>query len=136
MHLREWRLAVGVQARWLRSGSIESPRSTVSIDEVGLGARVEVSPRWRVAPFGGLALVGAYLRAHAASMGRAGEDGVAVPIVEPSVGVRLTTSALDVSLRLSFQHSTIHQRFLVDGMVVADLERSRAALSLSVSLPL
>ena len=129
-----WTLSARVAARVLWAGALERPRSTTSIDEYGLAARVELA---RGPWFAGTGLVGSLFAATAStSDGRRGSGYELVPTAELVVGVRLPVSASELVLSLGVEHAMIRQRFLVDGAVVGDLGRDRAVLRLAFALPI
>ena len=132
---RRWdAIAIGATARMLLANTVDDRIATTAIDEYGLAAGAELA---RGPAFATAGFAGTLLRARAATIdGRRGNATEIVPLLRAGVGVRLPLSAAQLVVGVDVEYSVIHQRFLVDGTVVADLGRVRGVASVAVSLPL
>jgi hypothetical protein len=132
-------LGVGLEARWLPSYGIDGPVARVSIVETdvvaGAEAALDLGPVDLVARGWGSAAV---LAARGATPdGRTGSLVEMVPWLGASLGIRLPVGdPIELGISLGGERALIHQRFLADGVVVADVGEARllAVATMSVRL--
>jgi hypothetical protein len=131
-------IAVGLGAHWQPSSAINGDAGVVSIDELGpdlLAVAEHRRGRWSL--LARPRVSASLLRA----IGSDRDDGrgsatVFSPSVGLDVGARRSVGQVDLTLAVGLDAALIHQQFLIDGEIAADLRRIRGQLSVGVSIPL
>ncbi len=137
--LRGWIAAVGAGARWQPSGAIEASAGRVSIHELAI--ELAIAAERRLGP--GLIFLrpraspAVLLAGGTSARGERGSAVVLSPLFGLDVGARWPLSdTIQLALAAGIEAALLQQRFLLDGAVVADLQRARGAVSLGLSMSL
>lgn len=132
--LRGVDLGARLSARWLFAGAIDRPEARTSIHEGTLAVSGSIGIG-RFALRGGLAAT--VLRAAMETAdGRRGSGWQVVPVASVGVGVGFGIGAGELLVGLDLERGLVQQRYVLDGMVVADLGTNRASFHVTWLLPI
>jgi hypothetical protein len=133
-----WAIGAELAARWLVTDAIDGDVARLDVDELAAFAQASLGHAVRGGRFFATARFGAaVLLAHGASPdGRTGSAREVVPIAALGVGFAVPVSAAELAFTAGVERPLIHQRFLVDEAVAADLGTSSFALGIALALRL